>query len=48
MKFDLILEHWQSNKIKFVTVDECVDMDDCIDHITQTEQGWDIIQIKPA
>ena len=48
MKFDLILEHWITRKMKFITVDECVDMDDCIDHITQNEPDWDIIQIKPA
>ena len=28
MTFDLILEHWQTHKVKFVTVEECVDMDD--------------------
>lgn len=48
MTFDLILEHWQTHKVKFLTVEECANMDDCIEHVHQNEPGWDIIQIKPA
>jgi hypothetical protein len=48
MTFDLILEHWQTHKIKFVTVEECIDLDDCINHIQQNEPGFDIIQVKPV
>ena len=28
--------------------EECVDMDDCINHVSQNDPDWDIIQIKPA
>lgn len=48
LTFDLILEHWQTHKLKFVTVAECIDFDDCVSHITRTEPDFDIIQIKPA
>lgn len=45
--FNVILEHWQTRKLKFVTVEECEDMDDCITHIKQTEPEFEIIQITP-
>jgi hypothetical protein len=48
LTFDLILEHWQTHKIMFLTVEECIDMDDCINHVTQNQPGFDIIQIKPV
>jgi hypothetical protein len=48
LTFDLILEHWQTGQIMFVTVEECVDLDDCINHITKSKPDFDIIQVKPA
>ena len=33
MTFDVILEDQWTNKLTFVTVEECVDIDDCINHI---------------
>lgn len=46
LTFDLILEHWQTHQVKFVTIAECVDLDDCINHINQTDPDFDIIQVK--
>ena len=34
------------DKLKFITVEECVDMDDCIDHIHSTEKEFIIDAIK--
>ena len=31
---------------KFIIVEDCVDMDECIDHIHSTEKGWIIDAIK--
>ena len=35
--FKVILEHKETQKLKFVTVAECVDMDDCVSHVHSTE-----------
>ena len=48
LTFDLILEHWQTRQLMFVTVEECVDLDDCLDHIHQTEPDFEIMQVRPA
>lgn len=48
MTFSLILEHWQTQQLKFVTVEDCLDMDDCINHIRETDPAFDIIQITHA
>lgn len=48
MTFDLILEHWDTNKFKFVTVEECIDLDDCINHVHQSEPGWIVTKITPS
>jgi hypothetical protein len=48
LTFDLILEHWQTGQIRFVTVEECVDLDDCIDCVKQSNPDFDIIQVKPV
>jgi hypothetical protein len=45
--FNVILEHWQTKKLKFITVEECKDMDDCITHVKETEPDFEIIQITP-
>lgn len=45
LTFNLILEHWQTQQLKFVTVEDCIDMDDCINHIRETDPAFDIIQI---
>lgn len=34
------------DKLKFVIVEDCKDMDECIDHIYETEKGWIINAIK--
>jgi hypothetical protein len=46
--FNLILQHWQTEKIKFVTIEECIDLDDCINHVHQTDPDFDIIQVQQA
>jgi len=48
LTFNLILEHWQTQKLKFVTIEECIDLDDCILHVKQNDPDFDIIQITPA
>lgn len=48
LTFNLILEHWQTHQIKFVTIEECVDLDDCIDCVKQSNPDFDIIQVKPV
>ena len=34
------------DKVKFLIVEECKDMDDCLDHIWATEKGWVVDSIK--
>ncbi len=34
------------NSRNFIIVDDCVDMDECIEHIHSTERGWVIDSIK--
>jgi len=46
MTFSVILEHKVTQKLKFITVEECIDMDDCIDHIMTHEPDFQIEQIK--
>ena len=48
LTFDLILEHWQTRQLKFVTIEECVDLDDCLDHIRQNEPDFEVMQVRPA
>jgi hypothetical protein len=46
MNFDLILEHKDTQQLKFITVEDCVDMDDCINYIQDNEKDFWITQIK--
>lgn len=48
LTFNLILQHWQTDQIKFVDVEGCIDLDDCINHVHQTHPDFDIIQVQPA
>ena len=34
------------NCLNFIIVEDCVDMDECIEHIHSTERGWVIDSIK--
>lgn len=45
--FNVTLQHEETKKIKFITVEECKDMDDCITHVKETEPDFEIIQITP-
>ena len=45
--YDVILEHKNTQKIQFVKIDECVDMDDCISHIWKEFPDWQIERIAP-
>jgi len=47
MTFSVILEDWSTNKLTFVTIEECIDMDDCIDHIHEHFPTHTIEQITP-
>lgn len=43
--FKVILEHQVTQKLKFITVEECVDMDDCLDHVATNEPEFQIESI---
>lgn len=43
--FKVILEHKVTGKLMFITVEECDDIDDCIEHILQTAPDFQIEQI---
>ncbi len=45
MTFSVILEEWDTNKLTFVTIEECIDMDDCINHIHKHFPSHTIEQI---
>ncbi len=45
LTFRVILEHPVTHKLAFLTIEECVDMDDCIDHVHREHPGFDIEQI---
>ena len=47
MTFSVVLEDWSTNKLTFVTIEECIDMDDCIDHIHEHFPTHTIEQITP-
>ena len=46
MTFDVILEDNWTNKLTFATVEDCVDMDDLINHIHSEFPSHTIDQIK--
>ena len=45
MTFSVILEDCWTNKLTFVTIEGCIDMDDCIDHIHEHFPSHTIEQI---
>jgi hypothetical protein len=45
LTFRVILEHSVTHKLAFLTIEECVDIDDCINHIHREHPGFDIEQI---
>ena len=46
LTFKVILENDITNKLTFVTVEDCKDMDDCITHIHNNFKGNTIEQIR--
>lgn len=48
MTFNVILEHKETKRLKFITVAECANEDDCIEHIIATEPDFWIEQIRPV
>ena len=47
LNFKVTLSHMDNqDRFKFVTVGECKDMDECLEHIWETEKGWVIDAIK--
>lgn len=44
--FSVILEHKVTGKLRFITVEECIDMDDCINHIMETAPNFQIEKIE--
>ena len=45
--YAVILEHKETRKIQFVKIEDCVDMDDCINHIHSQFTDWTIERISP-
>ena len=46
MTFDVILEDQWTNKLTFVTIEDCVDLEDCVNHIHAEFPSHTIEQIK--
>ena len=46
LTFSVILEHAVTHKLAFLTIEECIDMDDCINHIHRENPGFNIEQIR--
>jgi len=46
MTFDVILEDQWTNKLVFVTIEECIDLEDCVNHIHAEIPSHTIEQIK--
>ena len=46
LTFSVILEHAVTHKLAFLTIEECIDMDDCINHIHRVNPGFNIEQIR--
>ena len=47
LAFQVTLSHMDDqDKFKFVTVEECKNMDECLDHIWATEKEWVIDAVK--
>lgn len=47
MTFKVILEHKeQPGQFQFITVEECIDVQDCINHIHETQPSWKIDKIE--
>ena len=45
--FKVTLSRWSDpDQLKFITVEDCVDMDDCVKHVWSTEGGFVIEAIK--
>lgn len=42
MTYRVILEHYMTQQIKFVTVEDCTDIDDAIDHCIHEFPGFSI------
>ena len=48
LTFSVILEHAVTHKLAFLTIEECIDMDACINHIHRENPGFNIEQIRPV
>jgi hypothetical protein len=46
LTFSVILEHAVTHRLAFLTIEECIDMDDCINHIHRENPGFNIEQIR--
>ncbi len=46
LTFDVILEDQWTNKLTFATIEECVDIDDLVNHIHEHFPSHTIEQIK--
>ena len=46
--YDVILEHKDTQKIQFMKIEHCKDMDECISYIHECCPHWWIERIAPA
>ena len=45
--YDVILENKYDQRIQFVKIEDCVDMDECIEHVHECFPHWQIERIQP-
>jgi len=45
--YSVILEHWMTHKIVILKVDDCKDMDECIEYIHKDYPQYTIERISP-
>ena len=45
--YEVIMEHWQTHKIMFLKVEDCKDMDECIEHVKAQNPDYNIERIAP-
>ena len=45
--YSVIMEHKETKKIMFLKVEDCMDMDECITHVTAEHPDYIIDRISP-
>ena len=45
--YEVIMEHWQTHKIMFLKVEDCKNMDECIEHVKREHPDYNLERISP-